>query len=87
MMLDRPSSIAVFAFTPPSFRTAGQSKAHDPRHASKLFKQAQADTTGRWVAVPFYVAFQPPHQYDGAGGYFAGHDGAGLSPGDFRRRH
>ena len=43
MMLDRPSSIAVFAFTPPSFRTAGQSKAHDPRHASKLFKQAQAE--------------------------------------------
>jgi hypothetical protein len=53
MMLDRANSTAIFCYTPPSFRTAGVTKAHDPRHAAKLFKAAQADTTGRWAAFHF----------------------------------
>ena len=60
MMLDRPGSISVFAFTPPSYRTAGTSKAHDPRHAAKLYDQAAADTSGRWSAVHF-TSYDNPH--------------------------
>ena len=52
MLLDTNGD-AVFVYTPPSFRSAGQSKAHDPRHAAKLFAAAQADTTGRWQAFHF----------------------------------
>ena len=52
MLLDNNGD-AVFIFTPPSLRSAGVSKAHDPRHASKLFKLAQADTTGLWQAIHF----------------------------------
>jgi hypothetical protein len=52
MMLDTNGD-AVFVYTPPSFRTAGQTKAHDPRHASKLFERARRDTTGRWAAFHF----------------------------------
>ena len=52
MLLDRNGS-AVFIYTPPSFRSAGVSKARDPRHAAKMFKMAQADTSGRWQAVHF----------------------------------
>ena len=43
----------VFIFTPPSLASSGISKARDPRHASKLFKLAQADTTGLWEAIHF----------------------------------
>lgn len=52
MLLDNNGD-AVFIFTPPSTRTAGMSKAHDKRHAAKLFKAAQADTSGRWAAFTF----------------------------------
>lgn len=52
MMLDTNGD-AVFVYTPPSFRTAGMSKAHDPRHAAKLFARAQSDTSGRWAAFHF----------------------------------
>lgn len=52
MLLDRDGS-AVFIYTPPSLRSAGVSKARDPRHAAKMFKAAQADTTGRWQAFSF----------------------------------
>jgi hypothetical protein len=52
MLLDNNGD-AVFIFTPPSARTAGMSKAHDKRHAAKLFKAAQADTSGRWAAFSF----------------------------------
>ncbi len=52
MLLDNNGD-AVFIYTPPSIRTAGQSKAHDPRHAAKLFKKAQADKTGRWETFHF----------------------------------
>ena len=52
MTMDRDGD-AVFIYTPPSFRTAGISKAHDKRHAAKMFLAAQADTTGRWAAFHF----------------------------------
>lgn len=52
MLLDNNGD-AVFIYTPPSLRSAGVSKARDPRHAAKLFKMAQADTTGRWAAFHF----------------------------------
>jgi hypothetical protein len=52
MLLDNNGD-AVFIYTPPSSRTAGVSKAHDKRHAAKLFAMAQADTTGRWAAFTF----------------------------------
>ena len=53
MMLDKPNSIAIFCYTPPSWRSAGVTKAHDPRHAAKLFKAAAADTSGRWSTHHF----------------------------------
>jgi len=52
MLLDNDGD-AVFIYTPPSSRTAGVSKAHDKKHAAKLFAAAQADTTGRWAAFTF----------------------------------
>src|SRR5688572_7569640 len=52
MLLDNNGDV-VFIYTPPSARTAGVSKAQDKRHAAKLFKMAQADTTGRWAAFTF----------------------------------
>jgi hypothetical protein len=60
MMLDRPHSVAIFCYTPPSFRTAGVSKAHDPRHAAKMFQAAETDTTGRWSAFHF-TSHANPH--------------------------
>lgn len=52
MLLDNNGD-AVFVYTPPSFRTASVSKAYDKRHAAKLFKRAQADTSGRWETFHF----------------------------------
>ncbi len=52
MLLDNNGD-AIFIYTPPSLRSAGVSKARDPRHASKMFKAAQEDTTGRWQAFHF----------------------------------
>lgn len=52
MMLDTNGDV-VFVYTPPSFRTAGLSQAHDPRHAAKLFQKAKTDSTGRWAAFHF----------------------------------
>lgn len=52
MMLDTNGD-AVFVYTPPSFRTAGMSKAHDPRHAAKQFAIAAADGSGRWATFHF----------------------------------
>ncbi len=52
MLLDNNGD-AVFIFTPPSLKGVGISKARDPRHASKLFKKAQADTTGFWQTIHF----------------------------------
>src|SRR3990167_5653913 len=52
MLLDNNGDV-VFIYTPPSLRSTGVSKAHDPRHAAKMFKTAQADTTGLWEAFHF----------------------------------
>ena len=52
MLLDTNGD-AFFIYTPPSFRTAGTSKAHDPRHAAKLYKKAEADQTERWAVFHF----------------------------------
>jgi len=52
MLLDNDGD-ALFIYTPPSLRSAGVSKARDPRHAAKMFKMAKEDTTGRWQAFHF----------------------------------
>jgi hypothetical protein len=52
MLLDNNGD-AMFIYTPPSLRSAGVSKARDPRHAAKMFKRAQEDKTGRWEAFHF----------------------------------
>lgn len=52
MLLDNNGD-AVFVFTPPSLASVGVSKARDPRHASKMFNEAKADTTGRWATYHF----------------------------------
>ena len=52
-MLADNNGDAVLIYTPPSLVAAGVSKAKDPRHASKLFKKAQADTTGMWETIHF----------------------------------
>lgn len=59
MMLDKDGT-AIFVYTPPSLRSAGVSRARDPLHAAKLFKQAQADTTGRWETFHF-TSHANPH--------------------------
>lgn len=59
MLLDTNGD-AVFVYTPPSMRTAGMSKAHDPRHAPKLFVKAAADELGRWAAFHF-TSHDNPH--------------------------
>lgn len=59
MTMDR-NGHAVFIYTPPSFRSAGVSKAHDPRHAAKMYAAAQADMSGRWAAFHF-TSHANPH--------------------------
>lgn len=49
MLLDNDGD-ALFVYTPPSLHSRSLSKARDPRHAARMFAQAQADTSGRWVA-------------------------------------
>jgi len=56
MLLDNNGD-AVFIYTPPTIRS--QSKANDKRHAAKLFKKAEADTTGRWEAFHFQSRDNP----------------------------
>jgi len=52
MLLDNDGD-AMFIYTPPSLHSHSVSKARDPRHAAKMFKKAQADTTGRWQTFHF----------------------------------
>ena len=59
MLLDNNGD-AIFIYTPPSLRSAGVSKARDPRHAAKMFTEAQKDTTGRWAAFHF-TSHDNPH--------------------------
>ena len=42
MLLDTDGD-AIFIYTPPSLRSSGISKAHDPLHAAKMFRMAQAE--------------------------------------------
>lgn len=49
MLLDSDGS-AMFLYTPPSLNSRSITKARDPRHAAKMFKRAQEDTTGEWAA-------------------------------------
>lgn len=51
---------AVFIYTPPSLRSRAKSKASDPRYVAKMFKAAQADTSGRWAAFHF-TSLDNPH--------------------------
>lgn len=52
MLIDNNGD-AIFIYTPPSLHSKSVSKARDPRHASKMFKRAQSDLTGRWQAFHF----------------------------------
>lgn len=52
-MLADNNGNATFIYTPPSLGNRSASKANDPRHASKLFKRAEQDTTGRWATFHF----------------------------------
>jgi hypothetical protein len=52
MLLDNNGD-ALFIYTPPSLRSRSVSKARDPRHAAKMWKMADEDTTGRWEAFHF----------------------------------
>jgi hypothetical protein len=58
MLIDNNGD-AVFIYTPPSLRSAGISKAHDPRHAAKMFKAAGEDKSGRWATFHF-TSFDNP---------------------------
>lgn len=59
-MLADTDGDAVFVFTPPSFRSAGISKARDKQHAIKFYRQAAKDTTGRWEVFHF-SSYDNPH--------------------------
>ncbi len=67
MLLDNDGD-AVFVYTPPSLRSQTLSKARDPRHAAKMYKQAleeqqaaaAAGTPSRWEAFHF-TSHDNPH--------------------------
>ncbi len=59
MLLDNNGDV-IFIYTPPSLKSSGVSKARDPRHASKMFKMAQSDQSGRWAAFHF-TSHDNPH--------------------------
>ena len=59
MLLDNNGD-ATFLYTPPSLASRSASKARDPMHAAKMFKMAQADTTGRWAAF-HWSSHDNPH--------------------------
>ncbi len=58
MLLDN-NGTAVFIYTPPSLKSEGVSKARDPRHASKMYKKAELDKTGKWATFHF-TSYQNP---------------------------
>jgi phage terminase large subunit-like protein len=58
MLLDNNGN-AIFIYTPPSLRSRSVSKANDPQHASKLFKKASSDSSGRWQAFNFTTYDNP----------------------------
>jgi len=52
-MLADNNGDAIFIYTPPSLHSRSTTKASDPQHAAKLFKKAEADTSGRWQTFHF----------------------------------
>lgn len=64
MLIDNGGS-AVFIYTPPSLRSAGISKAHDPRHAAQMFRDAGEDTSGRWATFHWTSLDNPKLSQDG----------------------
>ena len=52
MLLDNNGD-AIFVYTPPSIQALAKSQATDKRYAAKLYKAAQADTSGRWATFHF----------------------------------
>ena len=52
MLLDN-NGRAIFIYTPPSLSSTGVSRAIDPLHASKMFREAAQDQSGRWLAASF----------------------------------
>lgn len=58
MMLDKDGDV-VFIYTPPSLHSRSASKASDPQHASKLYKKAALDQSGRWACFTF-TSFENP---------------------------
>lgn len=52
MLLDNDGD-ATFIYTPPSLQSRSVSKARNPRHASEMYKRAEADQSGRWRAFTF----------------------------------
>ncbi len=50
MLMDNNGD-AAFVYTPPSLHSRRErtTKARDPQHAAKMFKEALADTSGRWA--------------------------------------
>ncbi|MFQ5760195.1 MAG: hypothetical protein ACE5HM_04380 [Acidiferrobacterales bacterium] len=59
MLLDNNGD-AVFIYTPPSLHSRSVTKAHDPRHASRMYQRALSDDTGRWAAFHF-TSHDNPH--------------------------
>jgi hypothetical protein len=59
MLLDNNGD-AIFVYTPPSVHQQAVSKAHDKRHAAKLFKAAEQETSGRWATFHF-TSHANPH--------------------------
>lgn len=61
MLLDNDGD-AVFIYTPPSLRSRSVSKANDPQHAAKLFKEAQRKEKegDRWATFHF-TSHDNPH--------------------------
>lgn len=54
MLLDKDGD-AAFIYTPPSLtsRASAANKAKDPLHAMKMYKRAEQDKSGRWLALTF----------------------------------
>lgn len=52
MLLDNNGD-AIFIYTPPSLHSRSVSKAKDPQHATKLFRKAEKNQTGRWATFHF----------------------------------
>ena len=61
LLADRDGD-CCFGFTPPSLHKKGEgvTKATDPHHASKFYKKAKADTSGRYETFHF-SSFDNPH--------------------------